>query len=68
MPKQAAEQSKIGGSILDADPPPQRVTFPRRITPYVEKIVNDLFSAFAGYQMRQEAIEEWVKQLIERRL
>jgi len=38
------------------------------IAPYVEKVVNDLFSAFAGYQMRQEAIEEWVKQLIERRL
>jgi hypothetical protein len=38
------------------------------IAPYVEKVVNDLFSAFAGYQMRQEAIEEWVKRLIERRL
>ena len=25
-------KSKIGGSILDADPPPQGVTFPRRIT------------------------------------
>ena len=26
---------KIGGSILDADPPPQGVTFPRRITPKI---------------------------------
>src|SRR5271155_5212002 len=27
-----SNKSKIGGSILDADPPPQGVTFPRRIT------------------------------------
>ena len=38
------------------------------IAPYVGQIVNDLFSTFDGYQMRQEAIEEWVKHLIERRL
>jgi hypothetical protein len=38
------------------------------IAPYVEKVVNDLFSAFAAYQMPQQAIEEWVKRLIERRL
>lgn len=38
------------------------------IAPYVEKVVNDLFSAFDGYKMRQEAIEEWVKRLVERRL
>jgi hypothetical protein len=38
------------------------------IAPYVGQVVNDLFSAFAGYQMQQEAIEEWVKRLIERRL
>jgi len=38
------------------------------IAPYVGQVVDDLFSAFGGYQMRQEAIEEWVKRLIERRL
>ena len=38
------------------------------IAPYVGQVVNDLFSTFDGYQMRQEAIEEWVKHLIERRL
>jgi len=38
------------------------------IAPYVEKVVSDLSSAFGGYKMREEAIEEWVKRLIERRL
>jgi hypothetical protein len=38
------------------------------IAPYVGQVVNDLFSTFDGYQMRREAIEEWVKHLIERRL
>jgi hypothetical protein len=36
--------------------------------PYVEKVVNDLFMVFNGYKMREEAIEAWVKRLIERRL
>ena len=38
------------------------------IAPYVEKVINDLFSVFDGYQMQQWAIEDWVKHLIERRL
>jgi hypothetical protein len=38
------------------------------IAPRVEKVVKDLFSAFGGYKMREEAIENWVKRLVERRL
>ena len=38
------------------------------IAPYVETVVNDLFARFDGYHMRIDAIEEWVKRLIERRL
>jgi hypothetical protein len=38
------------------------------IAPYVEKVVNRLFSAFCGYKVQEAAIESWVQRLIERRL
>jgi hypothetical protein len=38
------------------------------IAPYVEEATRDLFLAFGGYTFPPEAIENWVKRLIERKL
>jgi hypothetical protein len=38
------------------------------IAPFVGQATQDLFALFDGYKMPNEAIEEWVQRLIERRL
>jgi hypothetical protein len=38
------------------------------IAPYVEQATRDLFLAFDGYTLPNEAYEEWVKRLVERKL
>ena len=38
------------------------------IAPYVEEATRELFLAFGGYTFPPEAIEHWVKRLIERTL
>ena len=38
------------------------------IAPYVEQATSDLFLRFDGYTLPNEAIEEWVRRLIERKL
>jgi hypothetical protein len=38
------------------------------IAPYVEEATRDLFLAFGGYTFPPDAIENWVKRLIERKL
>jgi len=38
------------------------------IAPFVEQATQDLFALFDGYKMPTEAVEEWVRRLIERRL
>jgi hypothetical protein len=38
------------------------------IAPFVEQATEDLFATFNGYKMPSEAIEEWARRLVERRL
>jgi hypothetical protein len=38
------------------------------IAPFVEQATQDLFALFDGYKTPTEAVEEWVRRLIERRL
>jgi hypothetical protein len=38
------------------------------IAPFVEQATQDLFAIFDGYKMPTEAVEEWTRRLVERRL
>lgn len=38
------------------------------IAPFVEQATQDLFALFNGYKMPTEAVEEWARRLVERRL
>jgi hypothetical protein len=38
------------------------------VAPYVEQAIRELFLKFGGYRMPSQAIEHWVRRLIERKL